>query len=162
MIRLANLSIRKPKGALIFWVAVAGIFTAIGLGVTNQLSPTMTFTPGTESTEAEKLAEEEFGPSTLVPVLLVGPQAQLDRQGPALVRELAARARGEPGASSALSRNQRRTHPRRPRSTVRALLLAGAARSGRGAVGARRHARAHRGLRPRRFEHRPLDRQKIY
>jgi RND superfamily putative drug exporter len=91
MIRLANLSIRRPKAALTFWVVVAAIFTAIGLGVTNELSPTMTFTPGTESTKAEELAEEEFGSSTLVPVLLTGPQAQLDRQGPALVRKLAAR-----------------------------------------------------------------------
>ena len=91
MIRLAQLSIRRPKLALAFWGAFAVVFIAIGLGVTDRLSPTMTFVPGTESMRAEKLAESEFGPSTLVPILLTGPQAQLDKQGPILVKELTSR-----------------------------------------------------------------------
>ena len=62
MIRLAELSIRRPKASLALW-AVGRIFVAIGLGVTDGLSPTMTFVPGTESMRAEPLAEEEFGPS---------------------------------------------------------------------------------------------------
>jgi hypothetical protein len=66
MIRLAQLSIRRPKAALAVWAAFAAIFVAIGLGITDRLSPTMTFVPGTESTRAEDLAEAEFGPSTLV------------------------------------------------------------------------------------------------
>ena len=88
MIRLAELSIRRPKAALVCWGVFAAVFIAIGLGVTDRLSPTMTFVPGTESTRAEDLAEAEFGPSTLVPVLLTGPQRQLDRQGPIVVHEL--------------------------------------------------------------------------
>jgi putative drug exporter of the RND superfamily len=91
MIRLAELSIRRPKAALACWGVFAAVFIAIGLGVTDRLSPTMTFVPGTESTRAEDLAEAEFGPSTLVPILLTGPQRQLDRQGPILVKELTSR-----------------------------------------------------------------------
>ena len=91
MIRLAELSIRRPKAALACWAAFAAIFIAIGLGLTDRLSPTMTFVPGTESTHAEDLAKAEFGPSTLVPILLTGPQRQLDRQGPVLVKELTSR-----------------------------------------------------------------------
>ncbi|HEX6583507.1 MAG TPA: MMPL family transporter, partial [Thermoleophilaceae bacterium] len=91
MIRLAQLSIRRPKAALAGWAVFAAVFVAIGLGITDRLSPTMTFVPGTESTRAEDLAKAEFGPSTLVPILLTGPQRQLDVQGPVLVKELTSR-----------------------------------------------------------------------
>ena len=91
MIRLANISIRHPKRALAFWAVFAAIFIAIGLGVTDRLSPTMTLVPGSSASHAHRLAEDRFGPSVLVPILLEGPQAELDRQGPPLVRRLAAR-----------------------------------------------------------------------
>ena len=103
----------------------AGIFIGIGLGVTDRLSPTMTFVPGTESTRAEDLAEAEFGPGTLVPILLTGPRAQLDRQGPVLVYELRSRPdtrvlsawdAGEAGAALRPSRTE-------------AMVLASVARS---------------------------------
>jgi RND superfamily putative drug exporter len=92
MIRLAQFSIRRPKLALAVWGSAAAILVAIGLGVTDRLSPTMTFVPGTESTRAEELAESEFGPSTLVPILLTGPRRQLDTQGPVVVHELRSRS----------------------------------------------------------------------
>jgi putative drug exporter of the RND superfamily len=125
MIRLAQFSIRRPKLVLALWGTVAAVLVAIGLGVSDRLSPTMTFVPGTESTRAEKLAESRFGPSTLVPILLTGPQAQLDRQGPGVVRALAARDdtrvlsawdAGETGDAMRPSRNQ-------------AMILASVARS---------------------------------
>jgi len=37
------------------------------------------------------LANAQFGPSQLIPIMLEGPKGQLDRQGPALVRSLASR-----------------------------------------------------------------------
>lgn len=91
MIRLANLAIRRPRAALAASLAAAIVLAALGLGLDDRLSPTMTSRPGTESTRAAAVAEAEFGPSTLVPILLTGPPAQLDRQGPALVRSLARR-----------------------------------------------------------------------
>ena len=91
MIRLAKFSIRRPKLALAVWGTFAAILVAIGLGVTDRLSPTMTFVPGTESTHAQDLAEAEFGPGTQVVILLTGPREQLNVQGPVLVRELKSR-----------------------------------------------------------------------
>jgi RND superfamily putative drug exporter len=90
--RLARLAIRRPAAALVVALAVVGVLTVIGLGVSSSLSPSVTTVPGTESSRAQHLAEARFGPSVLVPILLEGPAKQLDRQGPALVRALGQRA----------------------------------------------------------------------
>jgi putative drug exporter of the RND superfamily len=91
MISLARLSVRRPKASLAVWLIVAAALSLIGFGVTRSLSPTITVVPGTESARAEKLAGAQFGPTQLVPILLEGPKAQLDRQGPPLVAALAKR-----------------------------------------------------------------------
>src|SRR5690349_14148655 len=91
MITLARFSIRRPKTALLGWLVVAGALTAIGLGVSGTLSPSVTVVPGTQSSRALALGKAQFGPTQLVPILLEGPKRQLDRQGPALVRALARR-----------------------------------------------------------------------
>lgn len=92
MIRLARLSIRRPKAVLAFWAVVAVVLGLIGFGVEKSLSPSVTVVPGTESSRAAALANSRFGPSDLVPILLEGPKAQLDKQGPVLVKDLAKRA----------------------------------------------------------------------
>ncbi len=94
MLRLARFSIERPRGALAAWVAVAVVLSAIGFGVDRSLSPSIVVVPGTESSQAQHLYEAHFGPGQLVPVLLRAPAAdlaQLERQGPALVRALAKR-----------------------------------------------------------------------
>jgi X-X-X-Leu-X-X-Gly heptad repeat protein len=91
MLRLARFSTRRPFVSLAVWLAVAAALAAIGLGVSSSLSPTIVVVPGSETARAERLAESNFGPSVLVPVLLEGPKAELDRQGPALVKALAGR-----------------------------------------------------------------------
>lgn len=91
MIRLARLAIRRPTIALVTALVVVGALSLVALGVSNSLSPSVTVVPGTESSHAQHLADTEFGPSVLVPVLLEGPAAQLDKQGPQLVRALAKR-----------------------------------------------------------------------
>src|SRR4051794_35513356 len=91
MLRLARLSIRHPRLALAQWVVVAAVLCAVGVGVDSALSPTITTVPGTGSARAERLATARFGPGTLVPILLEGPAAKLDRRGPTLVRVLARR-----------------------------------------------------------------------
>jgi RND superfamily putative drug exporter len=91
MLRLARFSTRRPFVSIALWLAVAAALGAIGLGVSSSLSPTIVVVPGSESSRAVHLADSNFGPSVLVPVLLEGPKSQLDRQGPALVRALAAR-----------------------------------------------------------------------
>jgi RND superfamily putative drug exporter len=59
-----------------------------GLGVEDRLQPTSLIVPGTASAHGQELAEEHFGTSSPFAVLLRGPAAAIDRQGPALVRAL--------------------------------------------------------------------------
>jgi RND superfamily putative drug exporter len=91
MLHLARFSTRRPFVAVAVWFVVAAALAAIGLGVSNSLSPTIVVVPGSETSRAEHLTESNFGPSVLVPVLLEGPKMQLDAQGPTLVEALAAR-----------------------------------------------------------------------
>ncbi|MHB8241078.1 MAG: hypothetical protein ACYDHN_03715 [Solirubrobacteraceae bacterium] len=97
MVQLAQIAIARPKAALLGWALLTAALSVIGLGVAHSLSPSVVLVPGTESSRAQQLANDRFGPTQLVPIMLVGPQAQLDRQGPKLVqrlpRELAAMAR---------------------------------------------------------------------
>jgi RND superfamily putative drug exporter len=88
MVSLGRFSIRRPKLALAGWLALAVALTLIGLGVSSSMSPSVTVVPGTQSARAQQLANAQFGPAQLVPILLEGPKTQLDRQGPALVRAL--------------------------------------------------------------------------
>ncbi len=91
MLTLAKVSIKRPKSALVVWGVVALVLTLIGLGVSHSLSPSVTVVPGTQSSRAQQLANAQFGPTQLVPILLEGPKAQLDRTGPRLVTVLSKR-----------------------------------------------------------------------
>jgi RND superfamily putative drug exporter len=91
MVHLARLAIRRPLAALITATAAVVALALVGLGLTGAVSPSITTVPGTQAYHAEHLVDAEFGPSVLVPILLEGPQRQVDRQGPALVRELGRR-----------------------------------------------------------------------
>jgi RND superfamily putative drug exporter len=64
------------------------VLGAIGLGVEGKLSPTSLEIPGTSSSKANRLLRENFGDSAPFVILLRGPAAALDRQGPDLVRAL--------------------------------------------------------------------------
>ncbi len=88
MIGLANAAVRRPKMALAVAAIVSIALGLIGLGVDHSLSPSITTVPGTESATAQQLATARFGPTQLVPILLEGPKAQLNVQGPRLVRAL--------------------------------------------------------------------------
>lgn len=91
MLFLARFSIRRPRLALTGWLVVVGVLSAIGFGVSSSVSPSVTAIKGTESYRAKTLAEHQFGPSQLVPILLEGPKSTLDKVGPVLVRDLVAR-----------------------------------------------------------------------
>jgi RND superfamily putative drug exporter len=91
VIRLARLSLRHPVASLLTLGAIGLVLSLVGLGVKSSLSPTITVVPGTEASRAQHYTDQHFGPSVLVPILLEGPAPQLDRQGPALVRDLARR-----------------------------------------------------------------------
>ena len=85
MISLAKLSIKRPKTALVAWLLAGVALTLIGFGVAKSLSPSVTVVPGTQSSRAVKLSNATFGPTQQLPILLEGPKAALNRQGPKLV-----------------------------------------------------------------------------
>jgi RND superfamily putative drug exporter len=81
-------------GALV--LIVLGV---LGTGVDGRLSPTSLDIPGTPSSRANAVLREHFGRSAPFAVLLRGPAAEVDRQGPELVRAL----RGSDPAVTTLS-----------------------------------------------------------
>jgi len=84
----APLSLRHPRqvlGAAIVSIAALGI---LGLGVESRLTPTSLSVPGTPSAQGGDLLKAHFGESAPFAILLRGPAAALDRQGPALIRTL--------------------------------------------------------------------------
>jgi len=68
----------------------------LGSGVEDRLSPTSLNVPGTSSSRAAALLRRHFGDSAPFAILLRGPAPALDRQGPALIREL----RSTPGVTT--------------------------------------------------------------
>ena len=66
------------------------ILAAVGTGVDHRLSPTSLDIPGTPSSRANSLIRQHFGRTAPFAVLLQGPPAAVDRQGPELVRGLRA------------------------------------------------------------------------
>jgi RND superfamily putative drug exporter len=88
--------LRHPREVLLIAVVALGILAVIGTGVTKRLDPTTLNVPGGTSTEANALLEEHFGPSAPFPILLQGPPAALEEQGPRLVEAL----RAEPGVTT--------------------------------------------------------------
>ena len=74
------------------WLVLAVGLSVVGFGVAGTLSPSVTVVPGTQSLRAQQLANAQFGPTQLVPILLEGPKQQLDRQGPKLVAALSTRS----------------------------------------------------------------------
>ena len=61
---------------------------AIGLNVEDRLDPTTLDVPGTASSSANELLREHFGDTAPFAILLEGPPAAIDRQGPRLIRAL--------------------------------------------------------------------------
>ena len=66
-------------------LAVLGV---IGSNVESKLDPTTLDVPGTGSFEGSELLREHFGDSAPFAILLRGPAAAIDRQGPELIRAL--------------------------------------------------------------------------
>jgi RND superfamily putative drug exporter len=65
-----------------------GVLGVVGLGVEDKLDPLSLTIEGTGSARGEDLATDHFGDATQFAVLLTGPQAEIERQGPPLVRAL--------------------------------------------------------------------------
>src|SRR5262245_53086401 len=81
-------ALRHPRAVLVVAAIVLVVLGAIGTGVEGRLDPTTLNVPGTESSPANQLLREHFGDTAPFAILLRGPAAEIDRQGPALVRAL--------------------------------------------------------------------------
>jgi RND superfamily putative drug exporter len=80
--------LRHPRRVLAASLVLLVVLGGIGIGMEEKLSPTSLEIPGTSSGRANKMLREHFGESAPFVILLRGPAAALDRQGPALVRSL--------------------------------------------------------------------------
>ena len=91
----------------------------IGTGVDSRLDPTTLDVPGSASAEANAMLEEHFGPSAPFAILLRGPAAALEEQGPRLVRAL----RQDPNVSTLSPWDKGSVEGLRP-TPEKALILA--------------------------------------
>ena len=82
------LLLRHPRGVLAVAAIVLVVLGVIGTGVENRLDPTTIDVPGTKSLEGNELLRAHFGPSAPFAILLQGPAAAIDRQGPEMIRVL--------------------------------------------------------------------------
>jgi RND superfamily putative drug exporter len=69
-------------------LAVIATLAVLAQGVEEELRPTSLSVPGTESGRAGDLVKRYFGDTAPFAILLQGPAAAIDRQGPELIREL--------------------------------------------------------------------------
>jgi putative drug exporter of the RND superfamily len=80
--------LRYPRAVLAVAAVLLIALGLIGTGVESRLDPTTLDVPGTESSRGNQLLREHFGDSAPFAILLEGPPAALDRQGPRLVEAL--------------------------------------------------------------------------
>ncbi len=90
------LSLRRPRAVLVTALVVIAVLAVLGQGVEDNLRPTSLSVPGTDSGKASALVHRYFGDTAPFAILLQGPPAELNRQGPALIRKL----RTDPGVST--------------------------------------------------------------
>jgi RND superfamily putative drug exporter len=90
----------------------------LGLTVEDKLSPSTIDIAGTDSSRANKVLREHFGDTAPFVVLLQGPADAVDRQGPALIRQL----RLDPAVTTLSPWDRGSVQPLRP-SPGEALIL---------------------------------------
>ncbi len=116
--RRAPLALRHPRAVLAVAALALVVLGLIGTGVEGRLDPTTLNVPGTPSSSANELLREHFGDSAPFAILLQGPAAEIDRQGPQLIRAL----RRDPGVTT-LSPWDRGSVQRLRPAPGRALIL---------------------------------------
>jgi putative drug exporter of the RND superfamily len=104
---------------LIVAAVVVAVLGVLGSGVEEKLKPTTLTVAGTESARANKMLRGHFGDSAPFAILLRGPAAALDRQGPELIRAL----REDPKVTTLSPWDRGRLERMRP-TPRKALILA--------------------------------------
>jgi RND superfamily putative drug exporter len=81
---------RRVWRTLSAWAAALALLTFLGISLEGRLAPMSLAVPGSPSSRAEATLKAEFGPSIPLEILLRGPPAEIDREGPRLVAALKA------------------------------------------------------------------------
>ena len=113
------MTLRHPRAVLAVAALILVVLGAIGIGVEGRLDPTTLNIPGTEASQANQLLGEHFGDTAPFAILLRGPEAALERQGPELIRAL----RRDPKVTTLSPWDRGNVSQLRP-SPRRALILA--------------------------------------
>ena len=80
--------LRHPRRVLAIFALAVALLGGLGLGLDDKLSPTTLDISGTSASRANELLRQHFGDNATFPILLQGPRAAVDRQGPELIRTL--------------------------------------------------------------------------
>ncbi len=83
---VARFAVRRAVWVLVGWVVVVAVFAFIGRNVEGKVQPSLLFIPGTESSHWRDVRAGSFNEALVV--LLTGPAAEIDRQGPLLADAL--------------------------------------------------------------------------
>jgi len=86
--RLGRFAARRPIWVLGTWAAVFVIALLTASNARQQIHETDLRIPGSDSARAAQLTEQQFGSTIALAVLLQGPRATVERQGPEIVRQL--------------------------------------------------------------------------
>jgi len=116
---VARFAVRHAVLVLAGWAVAVMAFGFIGRGVEEKVQPSLLFIDGTESAEWKDVRQGSFNEALVV--LLTGPAAEIDRQGPRLAEELQKR----PGtrAVSPWSPRAKQVEALRPSPTQAALTV---------------------------------------
>ena len=90
------LSLRHPRAMLVVAFVAIVALAAFARNVEDKLRPTSLSIPGTESSRGNDLLRSHFGDTAPFAILLQGPPAEVDVQGPRLIRAL----RADPAVST--------------------------------------------------------------
>jgi RND superfamily putative drug exporter len=113
------LSLRHPRAMLaVAFVAIVALAVA-ARGVEDKLRPSSPSIPGTESARGNDLLQSHFGDTAPFAILLQGPAAEIDAQGPELIRAL----RSDPAVSTLSPWDKGSVDRLRPRPR-KALIIA--------------------------------------
>jgi putative drug exporter of the RND superfamily len=80
--------LRHPRAVLAVAAVLLATLGVIGTGTNSRLDPTTIDVAGTESFRSNQLLREHFGETAPFAILLRGPAAAIDRQGPQLIAAL--------------------------------------------------------------------------
>ena len=111
--------LRHPREILLVAAIVLAALAVIGTGVDSRLDPTTLDVSGSSSARADTMLEEHFGPTAPFAILLRGPAAALEEQGPRLVHAL----REEPNVTTLSPWDKGSVEGLRP-NPEKALILA--------------------------------------